>query len=186
MHCSSLRRLGAHVAPPIDRIFRGVGVAVGPAVALMPSFAPCFTVLGQKLPAPSTVTISQRSSLVVTGEDIRVQNLELDGALVIDVADGASLRIDGLAVRNRGWEFVELSDAEQAAAEEVVAIRGFRLVRHETYRLRVVAGEHVVVRDGVVSRSTKADPRTWAELAGRAAIALALALIVAATVRRVR
>jgi len=47
-------------------------------------------------------------------------------------------------VANKGWELVELSDAEQAAAEETLAIRGYRLLKHETRTIHVKAGEHLV------------------------------------------
>ena len=45
---------------------------------------------------------------------------------------------------NKGWELVELSDAEQAVAEETLAIRGYRLLKHETRTIHVKAGEHLV------------------------------------------
>ena len=45
---------------------------------------------------------------------------------------------------NKGWEFVELSDTEQAAAEETLAIRGYRLHKHETRTIHVKAGEHLI------------------------------------------
>ena len=49
------------------------------------------------------------------GEDIVITALKLDGALVLDVAAGGSLRIEALEVTNQGWELVELTDAEQAS-----------------------------------------------------------------------
>ena len=39
---------------------------------------------------------------------------------------------------------MELSDAEQAAAEETLAIRGYRLLKHETRSIHVKAGEHLI------------------------------------------
>jgi len=42
-------------------------------------------------------------------------------------------------VLNKGWELLELSDAEQAAAEETLAIRGYRLLKHETRTIHVKA-----------------------------------------------
>ena len=49
------------------------------------------------------------------------------------------LRVKELRVVNKGWELLELSDAEQAAAEETLAIRGYRLLKHETRTIHVKA-----------------------------------------------
>ena len=92
--------------------------------------------------------MTARSTLVVRGAAVEIHALELDGALVIEVADGASLVINSLAVKNDGWEFRELSDDEQAREEEATAIRGYRLVRHDAKYLKVAAGEHIVVEEG--------------------------------------
>ena len=54
------------------------------------------------------------------------------------------LTVKELRVANKGWELVELSDTEQAAAEETLAIRGYRLLKHETRTIHVKAGEHLV------------------------------------------
>ena len=51
-------------------------------------------------------------------------------------------------VRNRGWEFRELSDDEMSSAEERDAIRGFVLHKHETRRIVAKAGEVIVVDEG--------------------------------------
>ena len=148
MHAQSLRTLGGSVAPAAPRSFRGVGVDVGPSVVLAPSFAPCFTLLREKLPTPGKIAISATSTLVVKGEEVVIEALELDGALVVDVADGGSLAIRSLQVRNAGWQFVELTDAESVAAEEATAIRGFRLQRTKTRTISVKAGEHMEIVDG--------------------------------------
>ncbi|KAL1521263.1 hypothetical protein AB1Y20_020932 [Prymnesium parvum] len=145
MHCTCLRKLGADVAPPLPRSFRGVGVSVGPMVSLLPDFAPCLTLLSAKLPSPSKIAISQRSSLVVRGENIEILSLKLDGALEIFVAPGASLRIESMEVVNKGWELVELSDSEQAVADEESAIRGFRTIKHETRTILVSEGQSITI-----------------------------------------
>ena len=106
-------------------------------------FAPCFSLLEPKLPSPQRVRVSARSALVVSGRDVVIEALELDGALEVTVEEGGSLRVLDLRVANRGWEFVEHTDEEQAVAEETAAIRGYRLVKHETRRIHVRAGEHL-------------------------------------------
>jgi hypothetical protein len=54
---------------------------------------------------PHAVKISKRSSLVLDG-NVTIQALDLDGALTVRVARGASLRIESLTVRNGGWQLV--------------------------------------------------------------------------------
>ena len=49
-HACALRLLGCRVAPPRERTFAGVGVPLGPAVVLSPSFCPCLSLLRAKLP----------------------------------------------------------------------------------------------------------------------------------------
>lgn len=39
--------------------------------------------------------------------------------------------LENLTVKNAGYEFVGLTEAELAAAEETVAIRGFKVVKKE-------------------------------------------------------
>jgi len=143
MHATQLRLLGAEVGPPQPASYRGVAVERGPAVVLDASFAPCFSLLEPKLPSPQRVRVSARSALVVSGRDVVIEALELDGALEVTVEEGGSLRVLDLRVANRGWEFVEHTDEEQAVAEETAAIRGYRLVKHETRRIHVRAGEHL-------------------------------------------
>ena len=121
MHCAMLRAIGADVGVAAACSFRSVGVDVGPAVVLAPDFAPCLTRLAAKLPTPSKIRVSARSSLVVRGRDVTIRHLDLDGALDVHVEEGGSLVIESLHVANEGWEFVELSDEEMREAPEVQA-----------------------------------------------------------------
>jgi len=102
-------------------------------VVLSPSFAPCFSELRLKLPAPGRVRISLRSNLLLDGDGIVVESLDLDGALTVKAAPGVQLHIRcASTVRNAGCEFVALTDEEQRGeAPEELRIRGYRLVRHE-------------------------------------------------------
>ena len=82
-HAAALRLLGARVARARERTFHGVTVALGPAVVLAPSFCPCLSVLRPKLPTPAQICISERSTLLVDGTHIVIEQLELDGALEV-------------------------------------------------------------------------------------------------------
>ena len=55
----------------------------------------------------------------------------------------------------QGWELVELSDAEQAAAEETLAIRGYRLQKLETRTIHVKAGEHLIYENDQAPPATR-------------------------------
>lgn len=149
-HCLMLRMLGADVAAPTVQNWRGGEQLLGPMVVLCPNFAPCFSEVRRKLPTPGKIKISLGSSLVVSGCDIEIEELVLDGALHISVVAGASLRIPRLHVANRGHEFVPLTDEEQAGgAPEEFRIRGYRLVCHQTEHIEVT--EQGVHELGVVA-----------------------------------
>ena len=47
--------------------------------------------------------ITQRSTLIVEG-DVTIENLDLDGCLVIKAASGGPIVVKDLVVRNQGWE----------------------------------------------------------------------------------
>ena len=82
-HAAALRLLGAKVAPARERSFHGVPVALGAAVVLAPSFCPCLSELRAKLPSPAQIVISERSTLLIDGAHVRIEQLELDGALEV-------------------------------------------------------------------------------------------------------
>jgi hypothetical protein len=64
--------------------------------------APC---MQERFPHPAQVSVSARSSLVVTG-DVTVEHLDLDGALVVKADPGTKLTIKSVVVRNDGWQMV--------------------------------------------------------------------------------
>jgi hypothetical protein len=101
-HCSMLRVLGCKIERSLERVFAGVRVDEGARVVLHPSFAPGMAALRLKLLSPSEVSISRRSTLVVEGSAVTIRALKLDGALVIRVVEGASLRIESLEMHNKG------------------------------------------------------------------------------------
>ena len=73
---------------------------------------------------------------------MKIQSLELDGALEIDAAPGVELTIEELKVANKGIEFVPLSDEELAGgaspADEVLQLRGYKAVRHDVKEIKVL------------------------------------------------
>ncbi|CAE7248513.1 USP [Symbiodinium pilosum] len=126
-NCELLRILGANVAAPSERRWRGGPQLMGPAVVLWPDFAPSLAELCKKLPCPEKISIASGSSLELRGSGLAIEHLNLEGALRVVAGPGVTLCIRELTIRNRGREFVALSDAEQdGEAPEELRIRGYR------------------------------------------------------------
>jgi UDP-sugar pyrophosphorylase len=83
----------------------GFDCQLGPAVVLAPTFALSSVDLIKKFSSPKEVHISSASSLVVEGKDVEIQSMQLDGALIIKVCEGASLVVRDVVVNNAGWKF---------------------------------------------------------------------------------
>ena len=140
-----LRLAGAHVAAAVPRTLGGVPCEVGPQLVLAPAFRPT---VGEGLARlrGGAISISARSSLLLDG-DIRIEKLELDGALCVVALPGARVTIRKLSVRNQGCELVELSGAQLAddATPETRKIRGYTYETREVRELRFeTPGDHVV------------------------------------------
>eukprot|EP00958_Prasinococcus_capsulatus_P023968 scaffold3680_cov381-Prasinococcus_capsulatus_cf.AAC.3 len=136
-----LKMVGVTVkGEPTRRTFNGIEVAVGPLVAWSPSFACSLAQLATRfgngkssnLPrkADKDICLSSTSTLLIQGSNITIKKLRLDGALVIRAVPGAEVEINGLNVRNKGWELKELSEEDESVSE-VLRMRGFDLAKHE-------------------------------------------------------
>ena len=118
---------GAKIAAPKDVTFNDVVVPAGPRVCLHPTFACTFNELKGKVGGGVTIETPE-SVLVVEGAGVRLENLKLDGALVIKACSGATVTVNGLEVKNEGWTWKKAP----ADADEVDALRGFVIERGET------------------------------------------------------
>jgi UDP-sugar pyrophosphorylase len=134
------------VTSPEDLIVvAGIPVTPGPRVYLSPSFAITQEELLDKVKGGK---ISKKSSLVIDGSGIFIKDLDLDGALLIQVCDGAKVTIDGLIVQNKGWELQEIPDG--ADVPESVSIRGYTMVKHETAEYNISEpGNYSIGSDGL-------------------------------------
>ena len=144
--CRSLRLAGATVADPTPVTFAGTELELWPRCVLSPATAATLVELKERAvrPAGAGVRVSARSALVVRG-DVILEELDLDGALSITAAPGATVRVRGLRVANAGWEWVPLSPEEEPAAPEEQRIRGFKVLRHEAAEHSFTQpGEHVL------------------------------------------
>lgn len=100
-----------------------------PHIVFHPNFAVSYAAFAKKFPSPSNVHITQRSTLVVEGEDIVIDSLDLDGTLVVKAVPGAKVTIKGLNVKNNGWSLVPLQSNENVP--DSLKIRGFKNVKND-------------------------------------------------------
>uniref|UniRef100_A0A7S2ERR0 UTP-monosaccharide-1-phosphate uridylyltransferase n=1 Tax=Trieres chinensis TaxID=1514140 RepID=A0A7S2ERR0_TRICV len=128
-----MQSIGCKVEEPKATEYNGISVVLGPALVLKPDFVSCPGEYKAKFPSPSDIKISSRSSLIVNGKDVVIKSLDLDGALVIKCEDGASGTIEGLVVKNKGWEFAPV----ESSADEVIGMRGYELKKNETKTVTV-------------------------------------------------
>jgi UDP-sugar pyrophosphorylase len=129
--CEILRSIGCDVQAGSKVTFSGIEFGSGPDCVLKPSFAACASEFKKKFPNPSAIKISGRSSLVLSGDGLVVESLNLDGALVVECEAGASGVIRDLSVTNKGWVKV----ADEASDNEVIRMRGYRMSKLETEKI---------------------------------------------------
>ncbi|KAL7575562.1 hypothetical protein ACA910_020138 [Epithemia clementina (nom. ined.)] len=121
-----LQSIGCHVETARPVTYAGdIEVIPGPAIVLKPNFAFCLTELKEKIPNPGKVRISPRSTLVIRGEDIIVESLDLDGCLLVDCEDGQQLTIADRVIKNAGWTQVK----DPYAVQETHRMRGYSILR---------------------------------------------------------
>lgn len=126
----------------------GIPVTPGPRIILCPGFAITQQEVMQKIEGGK---ITKRSTLVLEGEDLKVKNLDLDGALVIRTGHDCDVTVDGLVVRNKGYEAKE--NQEGADLPEEVAIRGYTMGKHEVTEIVInEPGKYHVGADGIVNK----------------------------------
>ena len=105
-------------------------------------------------------SISKRSVLVIEGVDeLYLENLHLDGTLIIKAVAGVSLFIRDLDVRNRGIEFVDLTTSEMAhpSVPEYLKMRGYKKIEgNDSFVIDIQEpGVYEVGADGVKQKISK-------------------------------
>ncbi|CAM9307727.1 unnamed protein product [Pylaiella littoralis] len=149
-YAQAARRLqmaaGCELGEPEAVEFAGVPLSMGPRVVLQPSFATTTEDLRKKT-GPG-VKVSSRSTLVLEGEGLHLEGLELDGALVIKAAPGARVTVRGLKVSNEGWAMVPLpEDLSQIIEED--RVRGYLIEKKATRVIEIKEpGDWIVGVDG--------------------------------------
>jgi UDP-sugar pyrophosphorylase len=149
-----LKFAGVHLpvtSVPDDLVtISGIPVTPGPRIMLCPAFCITQEEVLEKVQGDNN-HITQRSSLVLEGHHLTVRNLDLDGALVIRAGEDVRVTVDGLKVRNKGWELVGNDPGKDYP--EHVAIRGYTMAKHETREyLLYEPGDYLIGEDGKVVR----------------------------------
>ncbi|MED6119840.1 universal stress protein [Stylosanthes scabra] len=117
-----LKQAGVQVADPVVQVLNGQEVEVWPRITWKPKWGLTYSRIKSKVRGQNS--ISQRSTLAIKGQNILIENLSLDGALIIDAVDGAEVNASG-SVQNKGWT-LETVDNKDTKEPEVLRIRGFK------------------------------------------------------------
>jgi UDP-sugar pyrophosphorylase len=128
----------------------GIPITEGPRVVLCPAFALTREEVLNKVKGNNN-KISPRSSLVLDGHHITIQNLDLDGALVIRAGKDTFVAVDGLKIRNKGWSLIENDPNKKYP--EAVSIRGYTMAKVQTAEyLLDEGGSFFIGEDGQVKK----------------------------------
>ena len=126
----------------------GIPVTPGPRIIICPGFAITQQEVMQKVEGGK---ITKRSSLVLEGEGLKIKNLDLDGSLVIRTGHDCDVTVDGLVVRNKGYDLEEVP--EGASVPEEVAIRGYTMKKNEVMEIIInEPGKYHIGVDGEVKK----------------------------------
>ncbi|KAI5669415.1 hypothetical protein M9H77_19268 [Catharanthus roseus] len=122
-----LRKAGVEVSDPVMDEFNQQEVEVWPRIEWKPKWAVTFAGVKSKVSGKNAIT--QKSTLAIKGRNIFIEDLLLDGALIVDAGDGAEVSVGG-SVQNQGW-IIEKVDYKDTSLPEEVRIRGFRMNKVE-------------------------------------------------------
>ena len=83
---------GVQISDPVIDVFNGQEVEVWPRIVWKPKWAITFSDVKRKI--EGSCSISQKSTMLIKGRNIVINNLSLDGALVVDAVDDAEVCTD--------------------------------------------------------------------------------------------
>ncbi|KAL5995747.1 hypothetical protein ACLOJK_025816 [Asimina triloba] len=122
-----LRKAGMQIGNPVLQEFNGQEVEVWPRIAWKPKWALTFSDVKKKV--SSGCSISQKSTMVIKGPNVFLEDLSLDGALVINAVEEAEVKVSG-SVQNKGWT-IEPVDYKDNSLPEEIRTRGFKIEKLE-------------------------------------------------------
>lgn len=82
-------QVGVKVDDPAQHVFNGQEVDVWPRIVWKPKWG--LTFLDIKRKVGENCSITGRSTIALKGQSIYLENLSLDGALIIEAVDGAEV-----------------------------------------------------------------------------------------------
>lgn len=126
-HSMILRKAGLQVDDPESCVFNGQEVEVWPRITWEPKWGLTFSSVKSKI--QGSCTVSQRSTLVINGQNVVLEDLSLDGAVVVNSIDDAEVKVGG-SVQNKGWT-IESVDYKDTSFPEEIRIRGFKFNKIE-------------------------------------------------------
>ncbi|KAI3941399.1 hypothetical protein MKW92_022209 [Papaver armeniacum] len=126
-----LKKAGVKVADPLTATFNGQEVEVWPRITWKPKWAMTFAEVRSKV--SGNCSISQNSTMAIKGRNVFVEDLSLDGALIVNAVDNAEVKVVG-PVHNKGW-LLEQVDHKDTSIPEEIRIRGFRFNKVEQLEL---------------------------------------------------
>ena len=140
--CQTLSNMGVNVEVPLNRTcLGGIEVQEWSRIILPPHMSMTAIWLRDVFPEPSTVTISQRSTLLVVGKGrVILRRVTIDGTLVVRVPNEDDVvELQDMAITNKGWSFVPLtehgmtngSSSKVEQMPESLKIRGYTVHRSE-------------------------------------------------------
>jgi hypothetical protein len=98
----------------------------GPRLVVAPAFA---VTVGELLAKLRRLQICRDATLVIEGEQVEIDDLQLNGTLIVRATGASRLYLKGLRVCNDGWPIRQLVGDGQD--REVDAIRGYIIHRDE-------------------------------------------------------
>ena len=157
MNSRSLISLGVHIEIPEVKKWYGedgysyIETLEWPHIVLSANVSKSVQSLKNCFINPDLIKISNRSTLVIRGEGVvKINNLDLDGALIIEASEGVVINIPKLVVRNKSYKFRGLYEKDNNLKSnnnipEYLQIRGYELIklecRNEIYN---IPGEYTI------------------------------------------
>lgn len=126
-HSRILKKVGVKIEDPQVGIFNGQEVEIWPRIVWSPRWALTFSDVKNKL--TGNCEISQKSTLIVKGANIHINDLSLDGALIVNAIDQAEVKLSP-HVQNDGWMFEPVDYKDNSIPEEI-RIRGFAIKKND-------------------------------------------------------
>jgi len=126
----------------------GIPITPGPRIVLLPAFAITQEEVVSKIRGGK---ITERSSLVLEGQRLTINNLSLDGALSIRCCPECEVEVDGLVVSNEGYVLEEIPDG--TSVDEAVRIRGYTMNKRAVMEIEISEpGKYFIGSDGEVKK----------------------------------